>query len=1220
MIQELDNFTLNDEQKRAAFCEENAVVAAGAGSGKTMVLANRFLWLLTEKDYKIDEILTLTFTKKAAAQMFKRIHRLITDTAENETGIKAKRAKAALDDFIHARIQTLDSYASSIVKQCAHEYGISPDFKIDQKRCYDLALEISYPFLISHRRHPAVERLYSSNSPDSIARDIFAKVLIEYCRIDIENNFKLDLINQFNIIASGWDIYCDKIKNLIKNIEADISENSELLPTLVPVMQNKKEINLNIPDSSKIEKYLIQLLEINPESCIKKAESHPIQKNIITFLYYINSIASVSLKGGKRSDNTVKDAIKQLQAIFDEFFSLAVSCMQAGFNISITSLMTELCDLYISKKRAESVLTFRDIAYLSRTILINQKDIRQSEKESFKAVMIDEFQDNNDLQKDTLFLLAEKLDTLNDNVPSADELSPGKLFFVGDEKQSIYLFRNADVSVFRKLKDELKTADLSLKINYRSAPALIGAFNTIFGGGSFDPEGKSFTPSSPSVFAQSPSLPLFEASYSPLEAGISCDGKLSLCVFDNKKQNEDYANSSGSMEKDEGELLSADENEACFVAKKIRSLLDGKKYKSGDFAVLFRTRKVQHLFEKHLRRLDIPYFSDDINNLFYAGPVNDILSVLKLISHPFDRAAYSEMLRSPFTGLSLCGTTACLSNFNDRNRQPFNDASLEFLDESDKEKYLYGMNVYRSIAEKAGSESISSLVSMLWYSEGYRYETEWNSQLRVYSELYDYFFHHAVIADRENMSLASFTDTMCMLRDSGESLPEINIPAERSGAVQLMTIHKSKGLEFPVVFLCGCGRKTQSERAEAVYFSDETGAAFSPPVSNECKKISGKRNNYFYQRSKEREKQKRTAELRRLLYVGMTRAERELYITGSLSLKKEDEENFTAALINYTEEKCAKKENAISGDTIINDDTFFGLLLPSIISRIKKDENSLNMFNLEEIPSYTENFSNNDRTDFINSKQEKENFIKIIQPVYDNAKVIRTPVIYDNHITPVSVKNEGKIFANVNLRTSVEYSGEGADDIFKEVDLIISRYAKDSGNDTEKINSASFGTIAHICVESLFKNNNPVIPSAIAGFITPSENEILLEAGKKIAMRFIKSPLGLIAGRSPVRHNELPFRSIKKNNDGIEVFINGTIDLFFEEENHFYIVDFKTDSHEAPEEHLAQMACYHDAVNSFFAERSKKECRIWLYYLRTGHAVEATESIKYFKLENILFS
>ena len=92
------------------------------------------------------------------------------------------------------------------------------------------------------------------------------------------------------------------------------------------------------------------------------------------------------------------------------------------------SLLAELQNLYLDRKRTEGVLTFRDVANLSRTILIEQEDIRQDEKESFKAIMIDEFQDNNELQRDLLFLLAEKQEIINKEVPPAEDLCPGKLF------------------------------------------------------------------------------------------------------------------------------------------------------------------------------------------------------------------------------------------------------------------------------------------------------------------------------------------------------------------------------------------------------------------------------------------------------------------------------------------------------------------------------------------------------------------------------------------------------------------------------------------------------------------------------------------------------------------------------------------------------------------------------------------------------------------------
>jgi ATP-dependent helicase/nuclease subunit A len=1200
---------LNNEQKAAAFCTDNAVVAAGAGSGKTMVLANRFAYLLTEKGYNVDEILTLTFTKKAAAQMFRRIHSLLSEIAEEEDGTKSARARNALDNFVHARIQTLDSYSSALVKQYAPRYGISPDFTIDQERCRQIAFEESLPFLISNRHHPAVERLYSDNRPNDIARHIFADVLLNYCRIDKPRDFTADVRTQFEIIRAEWEKQSKNIVKLLNETENLIFQDNALLPELVTVMEKYK--NTAVPSVDEVKKYFEYLSGAPVESCIEKSESHPLQKSMVTFLGFLSEICAVNLNRGKRSGNMVKENIKKIRAIFGQFSSLAVSCMQAGLIISIMSLLAKLQERYLERKRFEGVLTFSDVANLSRTILLEQHDIRQSEKESFKAIMIDEFQDNNDLQKDLLFLLAEKHEVLNKGIPSERDLVRGKLFFVGDEKQSIYLFRGADVSVFRKLRDELKSADLPLKINYRSAPALIGAFNAIFGGSAPDPKGKAQLSAMPSVFAPSSGtvpLPIYEAQYTPLEAGIEGEGKLSVCIL-NK-----------SVDEDENTRLNADENEARFAAEKIQQLINEKNYRPNDIAVLFRTRSPQYYFEKHLRLLGIPYTCEDINDFFYGGPVNDIMSVLRLAAHPLDSASYAEMLRSPFAGLSLAGTAVCLSIFNGvDNPEVFNDEPVNLLDEADREKYLHGQKIYFSIREKSATESVSSLVTELWYKEGYRYETEWNPVAGVYRELYDYLFHLAIKADASNEGLASFTDSMRELRDSGGQLTDIEIPLERPGAVHLMTIHKSKGLEFPVVFLCCCGKHSQTDRSENVFFSEKAGIVFSPPLPAPCNSIHGIRKNFLWEHLIAEIKQKRTAELRRLLYVGMTRAEKELYLTGSLEIKDIAESgDFSETLKNHIEKKCEKNENSVLGDSILNNDTFFGLFLPSIAPRV-----SQGFFNLEEIPVYTEEYIKKQETNpglfskksLPNSREGLGEYIKNVESLYEKAEKIKTPELPNNHITPVSLKNKDedltqKNSAGKSFAVNREFSGEKSDDVFEKVDSLLAKFSKTDGEAYGKFNSGSFGTIAHIFVEALLSGKEPVFPPQLSGSVSPAEFDALFSAGRELACRFVRSPFGKIAENAKLRENEFSFRSIIKNSDGKEVFINGTIDLFFEDNDFIHVVDFKTDSRENPVEHSAQMACYHRAVSVLFAVPAKKECRAWLYYLRTGHAVEMTEKVK----------
>jgi ATP-dependent helicase/nuclease subunit A len=133
----------------------------------------------------------------------------------------------------------------------------------------------------------------------------------------------------------------------------------------------------------------------------------------------------------------------------------------------------------------------------------------------------------------------------------------------------------------------------------------------------------------------------------------------------------------------------------------------------------------------------------------------------------------------------------------------------------------------------------------------------------------------------------------------------------------------------------------------------------------------------------------------------------------------------------------------------------------------------------------------------------------------------------------------------------------------------------------------------------------PALPSGLGGRLAPAEGDALLAAGIALAEAFLDSPLGRIARNATARKSEYPFRSLYGN-----IFVNGTIDLLFEDDRAVYVVDFKTDSSENPGEHRAQMAFYYRAAMDLFGTPHKRECRVWLYYLRTGHAVEMTEAAR----------
>ena len=1220
---------LNDEQQNAVYCTENTVVAAGAGSGKTMVLAARYSWLVTERKIRVPEILTLTFTKKAAAQMYRRIHLELAEKAKSDTGEKGKLARQALEEFALARIQTLDSYCASIVKQAANRYGISPDFSIDEDRCHRIAMDEALLFLIANRDHAAMERLYIRKSPVRIAKDIFAAALSGCTHIDdFPPDPQRDIKNQFTFICGEWKKQSRVIRDKLDQLTDVYRGNEKYHPDLAPILRRYNDGTVVFPDEKELGDFFGRLADMPHESAIAWAESHSLRGTLLDVTMFLASLKELHLSKGSPRDNPAKDLIREFRLLFAEFSALVVFCLQAGLIYSVLMLLSELQYRYTNRKRAEGVLAFGDVARLARAVLLEQHDIRQSEKETFKAIMIDEFQDNNDLQKDLLFFLAEKLNVCGNSVPPAGDLTPGKLFFVGDEKQSIYRFRNADVSVFRKLKNELgNNMELSLKTNYRSSPLLIGAFNTIFGGYEFDPEGKNFAiTDSHAVFAKnSMDLPAFEATYTPLRANKNSEGKLTLCILDRQ----DAAGEGEGEIVEEQERLSPVENEARYIAEKIRALLDekddtgGKKYKPNDIAILFRSRTPQHYFEKHLMLLNIPYTSENLNGFFYGGPVNDLMSVLRLVAYPTDRFAYAQMLCSPFAGLSVPGLSACLALIDDE-QSPFGDEPVSKLTEEDRVRYRHGQRIYQKILDMSRRQNISSLVSELWFGEGYRYETEWNPKTAAFREMYDYLFHLAVQADEGGaarpMGLAAFTDYIQNLNKPDEHLDDIEIPLERHGAVQLMTIHKSKGLEFPVVFLCCCNRKGRNDISDDI-FETELGLTLNPPPPLECDGIKDIRRNYFWERSLAVEKGKRVAELRRLLYVGMTRAENELYISGCLGVSKccgdETNEGFPALFKRYIDIQTSKA-------TGVNDDTFFGLCLPAFGAHIPTDGPSPSFFAIEKIPPYTEQYIRDAEecgSRFPNDRKGLNAFFKLANPYYDNASIIKTPCVGKKHFSPTdpSLKTVAGFAEKANaygepltgpFAVNDKYSGANALDIFETVDTMLERYAKKHENDGDKFNRRSFGTIAHICVEALLEDREAVIPPKLAGFLNVREAKAFLDAGKELARRFIDSPLGIVAKNSGNRKSEFPFRSLIHLDEKKSFFISGVIDLVFEDAETVYVVDLKTDSNENPEEHITQMACYYRAAQDLFALPSNKACKVWLYYLRSGHAVEVTEHLE----------
>jgi ATP-dependent helicase/nuclease subunit A len=397
--------------------------------------------------------------------------------------------------------------------------------------------------------------------------------------------------------------------------------------------------------------------------------------------------------------------------------------------------------------------------------------------------------------------------------------------------------------------------------------------------------------------------------------------------------------------------------------------------------------------------------------------------------------------------------------------------------------------------------------------------------------------------------------------------------------------------------------------------------------------------NFFYEEDRLEERRRETAELRRLLYVAMTRARRSLCLSGSFPLGEGGFPTLGAALDKKKKDRAKKDEEQgfrpLEGDSILDNGSFFGLLLPTLceprpwLEEGKFREGAPPYLAMELIPPLgPQILEKRKERGYANGPSGLARFFRDRLPLYSGGAVISTPVLRDDHLSPSAVgeflKSGGAghpitegapcpsqapgLSPSVPplFRHDPALSGGGAEDIFALADPILSRTGA----------FAEFGSLVHLCAEARLTGKTERLPPGLAGRLRPGEAETLLEAGRGIAGRFLASPLGIQAAGAARRWNEYPFRSLWETGGEASressgpwtgesggVFVNGVIDLLYEWEEELRIADFKTDSEERPEEHLAQMAIYRRAAR----ELQGKPCRVWLYYLRSGRAVEVTD-------------
>ncbi|WP_407428458.1 UvrD-helicase domain-containing protein [Treponema sp.] len=912
---------LNDEQLKAVKETKNVVVSAGAGSGKTTVLASRYAYLVEAKNVPCEKILTLTFTKKAANEMKERIFNGLKfhqqakdikgkkDLGENflNLGIIKERARKAVENFDKTHIQTLDSYFSEIAKKGAHFYGINPNFTLDDDKVNSKIQSEAIKYVLENLEKEEIRQTAQIFKIQNVAKELFAAAVLKYSTVLTPVDFAFSLEKQKNVLLKDYDIIVEQFSGELSSFIEEFAFSKSSGKT-----RDKMDECISENGCPEFPALTAEIIENGEASVLFKGLSAASQ--------YFDSYLTQYLRDDcyKKFKNTALPLLEKLYLIANSVSGFPV---QKKIFLHLEKFQSEINRI----KRVSGLLTFDDVSRLALATLTDHAEIRAIEKQKFDSIMIDEFQDDNQLQCDVLLILCDQKEKIDGNgkyqipklsdIDLTERLDTHKLFFVGDDKQSIYRFRKADVSVFRNLSSSIKNS-IELKTNYRSSAQLIRSFNTIFGGYDY-PEGKKVNENLSALFMTkekfppktdgSERIPDFEADYKRVEVP---DFRLEGCDFSKKgvtvalypKKGEtaaqgEPAESDGESEEDRKEV----ECEASFVAREIKRLMDEtdekgcKKYRYSDFALLFRSSTPTAAYENILLEAGIPYSTEVYKGFFSDGPVNDILSLLKLCVYPQDKNAWAKLLRSPFCGLTFAELEKVLVNTENPYKAPFSPEMLEAVS-SDSElsaKILNLKEIYEDIRFRLSREKLTKTISYIWYELGYRFETKWNKSVEMYSSLYDILFEMARLAEGKTQSLASFIDMVKTYEDTDGKLDGLDVVLEGEDAVQILTVHKSKGLEFKVVFVCAASSPAKGHKTSTA-FSEEYGFLLKTPswpdYEKACSKMSGssevcknaeKNAGYFFSVCDEQNKTEECAELRRLAYVAFTRAEEKLYIVGT---------------------------------------------------------------------------------------------------------------------------------------------------------------------------------------------------------------------------------------------------------------------------------------------------------------------------------------------------
>ena len=791
---------LTPEQQRAVERRDGSLlVRAGAGTGKTTVLVERFVRAVTEDEVGVESILAITFTEKAAAEMRTRVRRRFLELGRRE---EARASESAW-------ISTIHGFCSRVLRAHSLSAGIDPDFRV-------------------------VDELES----ERLAADAFDGALEEFMG-DGSDSERIEMV-----AAYRPDPLRDMVRTAYSHLRSRGQRHPRLEETLPPRPAGEQE-----------------RLEAAAQSALAELAVAPPSATVAKAIDCIESRAA--LKGGK-AKALATPACDEYRDALAAHRTFEVAEREHRDHTMLRALLELYGDRYERLKRERSGLDFEDLELISRDLLARHEGLREAYSSRFEHVLVDEFQDTNELQNELLELLAR-----------------GNLFRVGDENQSIYRFRHADVGVFRKHWERAQAGGRaeSITVNFRSRGEILDAIDLAFE----RTWGERFEPLREAPGAREP-----KPRTSPC---------VELLVVDRTRGCWDDLLAS---EPDPfGEPMHAAPPwraaEARLLAKRVDELTREGPWSYGDVVMLFRATTAMGLFERALDERGIPVHVVGGRGYWGQQQVMDLRHWLAALANPLDGLAVYSILASPLAGLSLDAVSLialrarrsgrdpwwALSAALGRDRGEADPELLEQLPAEDRRRLTAFADRFEAERRIAGQVSLETLIDRAVTLTGYdRHLLSLPGGTRRMANVRKLMRMAREYEADEGRNLRGFIDAIAE-RDAIQTREgEAPLEAEALDAVRMMTVHRAKGLEFPVVCLADLGKDGRDDDGSLRISEDGSVGLRLAGLGG------GAVDSARLERIKAEGKVAAEEEERRIFYVAVTRAQEHLVLSGATDLAK----------------------------------------------------------------------------------------------------------------------------------------------------------------------------------------------------------------------------------------------------------------------------------------------------------------------------------------------